>query len=230
MRCTKCEFENPDGMKFCGQCTAPLALICPKCRFQNPPGFKFCGQCTAALLVRRNHNRQIGPSEVAAQSVLPGASRRIRARGRAQDGHGAVRRHQGLDRDDGGSRPRKGARDHRSGAEADDGRGPSLRRLRRAVHRRRHLRAVRRARRARGPSATRTVRRAADAGRVAPLFGKGGAPTAALRSRAASGSTPAKSWSARFRLARVMSSTRQSGIPPTWRRGCRPRRRSVRSR
>ena len=36
-------------MKFCGQCTAPLALICPKCHFQNPPGFKFCGQCTAAL-------------------------------------------------------------------------------------------------------------------------------------------------------------------------------------
>jgi class 3 adenylate cyclase/tetratricopeptide (TPR) repeat protein len=36
-------------MKFCGQCTTPLALICPKCHFQNPPGFKFCGQCTAAL-------------------------------------------------------------------------------------------------------------------------------------------------------------------------------------
>jgi len=38
-------------MKFCGQCTEPLALVCPKCRFQNPPGFKFCGQCTAALSV-----------------------------------------------------------------------------------------------------------------------------------------------------------------------------------
>ncbi len=49
MRCSKCDFENPDGMKFCGQCTAPLALVCPKCHFENPPGFKFCGQCTAAL-------------------------------------------------------------------------------------------------------------------------------------------------------------------------------------
>ena len=38
-------------MKFCGQCTAPLALVCPKCRFENPPGFKFCGQCTAQLSV-----------------------------------------------------------------------------------------------------------------------------------------------------------------------------------
>src|SRR5208337_3550180 len=49
MRCSKCGFENPEGMKFCGQCTEPLALICPKCHFQNPPGFKFCGQCTASL-------------------------------------------------------------------------------------------------------------------------------------------------------------------------------------
>src|SRR5258708_263148 len=49
MRCGKCGFENPEGTKFCGQCTTPLALICPKCRFENPPGFKFCGQCTAPL-------------------------------------------------------------------------------------------------------------------------------------------------------------------------------------
>src|SRR5208282_4357035 len=49
MPCSKCGFENPDGMKFCGQCTEPLALICPKCHFQNPQGFKFCGQCTAPL-------------------------------------------------------------------------------------------------------------------------------------------------------------------------------------
>src|SRR6202140_4363847 len=49
MHCSKCGFENPEEMKFCGQCTNPLALICPKCRFENPPGFKFCGQCTAPL-------------------------------------------------------------------------------------------------------------------------------------------------------------------------------------
>ena len=49
MRCSKCGFENPGGMKFCGQCTAALALVCPKCRCENPPGFKFCGQCTTAL-------------------------------------------------------------------------------------------------------------------------------------------------------------------------------------
>ncbi len=50
MRCSKCGYENPAGKKFCGQCTAALALVCPKCHFENPPGFKFCGQCTTALV------------------------------------------------------------------------------------------------------------------------------------------------------------------------------------
>src|SRR6516164_9066864 len=49
MHCSKCGFDNPEGMKFCGQCTAPLALVCPNCGFENPPGFKFCGQCTTPL-------------------------------------------------------------------------------------------------------------------------------------------------------------------------------------
>src|SRR5215472_9584253 len=49
MRCSKCGFDNPDGMKFCGQCTTPLALMCPKCGFENPPGFRFCGQCATLL-------------------------------------------------------------------------------------------------------------------------------------------------------------------------------------
>jgi hypothetical protein len=49
-------------MKFCGQCTAPLALICPKCQFQNPPGFKFCGQCTVALGPATEKSARSGPS------------------------------------------------------------------------------------------------------------------------------------------------------------------------
>lgn len=50
MRCAKCGFENPAGMKFCGQCTTLLGLVCRKCHSENPPGFKFCGQCTTALV------------------------------------------------------------------------------------------------------------------------------------------------------------------------------------
>jgi class 3 adenylate cyclase/tetratricopeptide (TPR) repeat protein len=68
MRCSKCGFENPDGMKFCGQCTAPFALICPKCHFQNPPGFKFCGQCTVALVPTTARPEPSGPSLTLRQS------------------------------------------------------------------------------------------------------------------------------------------------------------------
>jgi class 3 adenylate cyclase/tetratricopeptide (TPR) repeat protein len=45
MECPKCQFENPDGMKFCGVCGSKLENICPNCQFSNPPKFKFCGEC-----------------------------------------------------------------------------------------------------------------------------------------------------------------------------------------
>ena len=45
MKCPKCQFDNPNGMKFCGECGTKLEKICPKCNFSNPPEFKFCGEC-----------------------------------------------------------------------------------------------------------------------------------------------------------------------------------------
>src|SRR5215475_2510247 len=49
MRCPSCGFDNPEGMKFCGECAAPLQNRCPQCGFDNPPRFKFCGECAAPL-------------------------------------------------------------------------------------------------------------------------------------------------------------------------------------
>jgi len=49
MRCENCSFENPVGMKFCGQCAASLTASCPSCHFSNPGDFKFCGNCGTAL-------------------------------------------------------------------------------------------------------------------------------------------------------------------------------------
>src|SRR4029453_10897178 len=49
MRCPSCGFENPEGMKFCGQCASPLGRRCPQCGFDNPSGFAFCGQCATPL-------------------------------------------------------------------------------------------------------------------------------------------------------------------------------------
>jgi class 3 adenylate cyclase/tetratricopeptide (TPR) repeat protein len=49
MKCPRCQAENPPGMRFCGQCAAPLAAACPSCGSANPPGNKFCGQCATPL-------------------------------------------------------------------------------------------------------------------------------------------------------------------------------------
>jgi hypothetical protein len=49
MRCPSCEFENPAGMKFCGQCATALTGPCPQCGFANPPGFALCGECATPL-------------------------------------------------------------------------------------------------------------------------------------------------------------------------------------
>ncbi len=45
MLCKKCQFENPKGIKFCGECGAKLERTCPSCNSSNPPIFKFCGEC-----------------------------------------------------------------------------------------------------------------------------------------------------------------------------------------
>ena len=37
MQCPQCQHENPPGMKFCGECAAPLATTCPSCGAANPP-------------------------------------------------------------------------------------------------------------------------------------------------------------------------------------------------
>ena len=45
MKCPKCRTENPEGMKFCGECGQKFEIKCPKCGFSNSPSFKFCGEC-----------------------------------------------------------------------------------------------------------------------------------------------------------------------------------------
>jgi predicted ATPase/class 3 adenylate cyclase len=50
MRCPSCGFDNPDGLKFCGECGTPVTAPCPRCGFVNPPQFKFCGDCGASLV------------------------------------------------------------------------------------------------------------------------------------------------------------------------------------
>lgn len=49
MQCQQCQYENPQGMRFCGQCGEKLPEACPSCGAEVPSGFKFCGQCGASL-------------------------------------------------------------------------------------------------------------------------------------------------------------------------------------
>src|SRR6202171_3076847 len=49
MRCSSCGTENPAGMKFCGNCAAPMKNRCAACGFENPPQFKFCGECGVSV-------------------------------------------------------------------------------------------------------------------------------------------------------------------------------------
>ena len=45
MKCSQCDYQNPDDSKFCGECGNKLELICPNCNCQNPPNHKFCNEC-----------------------------------------------------------------------------------------------------------------------------------------------------------------------------------------
>ena len=49
MNCGSCGFDNPAGMRFCGQCGANVSPRCPSCSAEIPAGFKFCGECGSAL-------------------------------------------------------------------------------------------------------------------------------------------------------------------------------------
>jgi len=45
MQCPKCQFENPTGTNFCGECGDKLERLCSGCNSPNPLNFKFCGEC-----------------------------------------------------------------------------------------------------------------------------------------------------------------------------------------
>jgi len=47
--CASCGAENREGVKFCGECGAALALVCGACGAMNESGRKFCGECGAPL-------------------------------------------------------------------------------------------------------------------------------------------------------------------------------------
>ncbi len=51
LRCGSCQHENPDGVKFCGECGSGIRaeLVCRACGRSNPPSTKFCHECGESL-------------------------------------------------------------------------------------------------------------------------------------------------------------------------------------
>jgi len=66
MQCSQCQFQNPAGMRYCGNCAAPLASLCTACHQQNPQTFKYCGFCGQALPVLPLVSAATGSSSTAA--------------------------------------------------------------------------------------------------------------------------------------------------------------------
>ena len=45
MGCRNCQFENPDGARFCMSCGSSLANVCPECNTELPQEARFCLSC-----------------------------------------------------------------------------------------------------------------------------------------------------------------------------------------
>jgi class 3 adenylate cyclase/tetratricopeptide (TPR) repeat protein len=71
MKCQRCQYENPAGMKFCGECGARLEAVCPACKFANPPNHKFCGECGERLTTTAPAPADTRPVPAAAVSPAP---------------------------------------------------------------------------------------------------------------------------------------------------------------
>lgn len=50
MECNSCQFENPEGMNFCGKCGSSLTVACSSCGHQNPAGSEFCDLCNEKIV------------------------------------------------------------------------------------------------------------------------------------------------------------------------------------
>ena len=99
MRCPACGSENVADASFCGECAAALTGLvnCPSCGRANPPKQKFCngcGQSVASSADRATSTERGYTPKHLAEKIL---SSRSCPRGRAQAGHSALRRREGVD-------------------------------------------------------------------------------------------------------------------------------------
>ena len=68
MQCPRCETENREGRRFCGECGLSFASTCPSCSFLNEGTEKFCGGCGRSLA---SSGAPAGPRFHAPQAYTP---------------------------------------------------------------------------------------------------------------------------------------------------------------
>ena len=49
MKCPKCQFDNREGARFCGECGHKFEISCPECGSHNRAENKFCDECGCNL-------------------------------------------------------------------------------------------------------------------------------------------------------------------------------------
>jgi class 3 adenylate cyclase len=59
MKCPECQFENPEGSKFCGGCGERFDLTCSECGANNPTENKFCNECGSDLIPVKEVSDQV---------------------------------------------------------------------------------------------------------------------------------------------------------------------------
>ncbi|MBI2851386.1 MAG: protein kinase [Chloroflexi bacterium] len=76
MKCPKCQTENPEGVKFCGECGRPFSaeIACPKCGHKNPQGVKFCHECGQPLTHAQTLQPSVAQASVPVQNQTPQSS------------------------------------------------------------------------------------------------------------------------------------------------------------
>ena len=50
MKCSNCQFDNPEGMNFCGKCGSSLNVSCTQCGYENPARVEICGRCEEKIV------------------------------------------------------------------------------------------------------------------------------------------------------------------------------------
>ncbi|MBC8185446.1 zinc ribbon domain-containing protein [candidate division KSB1 bacterium] len=66
MKCPKCQTDNPDTQKFCGECGTKLEIICSNCGCNNPPQYNFCGECGHNLILPS----ELAPKDLSLDEIL----------------------------------------------------------------------------------------------------------------------------------------------------------------